>query len=112
MRQATDADGSFPVILYRARCPRCRFLSRLLVAISLGMLRRIPVDSAAAHEIYDRYGIERGKLALLYRQRLRTGRFIVLSLWLALVDSGLNRVFQGLMSCLALGGVGERVRPR
>lgn len=91
MTRATAAKTG-PVLLYRATCPRCRFLSRLLVGLSLGTLRRIPVDSDEARELYDLHGQERGKLAVLHRGRFTTGGRIVPALGIAIAEACLRRV--------------------
>jgi hypothetical protein len=62
-----------PTLLYRANCPKCRFLSAAIVVLSCGWVRRIPVDSPEALQLYNRFGQTRGRLALLYRGSFRTG---------------------------------------
>jgi hypothetical protein len=43
-----------PTIFYRATCPRRRVISRLLLLISLGSLRRVPLGSREARAEIER----------------------------------------------------------
>lgn len=74
-----------PLLFYRATCPRCRFLSAALVALSVGIMRRVPNTSAEATAIFDARGVERGKLALLHRGRLHVGRSVFAYAWVAVL---------------------------
>jgi predicted DCC family thiol-disulfide oxidoreductase YuxK len=40
------------VLLYAGRCPKCRFLSALLVKLSLGSMRRVPLERDEARQFY------------------------------------------------------------
>jgi hypothetical protein len=72
------------VLLYRDTCGRCRLLSRLAVAASLGRLARWPLASPRAEAILRRVPAARGKLVLVDGERLVTGwRVIPAALWQA-----------------------------
>jgi hypothetical protein len=62
-----------PALLYRAACPRCRFISGMIERLSCGSVQRIPVDSPEALQLYDRFGNPPDKLALLFRGSFYTG---------------------------------------
>jgi hypothetical protein len=63
-----------PVLLYAGRCPRCRFLSRLIVALSLGMIERVPLDRAEAERFYYvEHPDARGRPALVDGDRMVWG---------------------------------------
>jgi hypothetical protein len=71
-----------PVILYRDTCGKCRLLSRLAVAASLGRLSRLPLSSPRAAAILHSVPAARGKLVLLDGDSLVTGwRVIPAALW-------------------------------
>ena len=79
-----------PVLLYRGTCPRCRLLSRAVVAASGLGIRRIANDAPEAAEVYARHGVAAGKLALVHRGRIRVGRrvfaaavWVIAACWLA-----------------------------
>lgn len=65
------------ILLYRGTCPKCRFLSRLAVALSAGTLRRIPIDSDAATALYRRIPQSDGRLALFSASGVTTGWRVV-----------------------------------
>lgn len=52
-------------LLYRHSCRKCRVLSAAAVLLSLGTIRRIPLDSSGAEDLYRRFPQTRGKLALV-----------------------------------------------
>jgi hypothetical protein len=63
-----------PLLLYRDSCAKCRFLSRLAVAVSLGAIERVPASSAVAGAITQQVPAAQGKLVLLDGARLVIGR--------------------------------------
>ena len=70
------------VLLYRDTCGKCRLLSRLAVAASLGRLARLPLSSPGAAALLRRAPMARGKLVLIDGERLVTGwRVIPAALW-------------------------------
>lgn len=80
------------VLLYRASCRRCRFLSRLAVALSFGAMRRIALSSDAAQQLYQQHPETRGKLALIDGEYVRCG--------LRVVPAGLALAARGLWQAL------------
>ena len=69
-----------PILLYRATCGKCRTASMALVVLTCGCIRRVPVDAPEAMSIYERFHQPPGKLALVYRERFRTGWAIPVSI--------------------------------
>jgi len=65
------------VLLYRGSCARCRVLSRLAVLLTLGTLRRVPLDSDEADRLRQLYPVTRGKLALIDGRRVVHGARVV-----------------------------------
>lgn len=53
-----------PTLTYKPTCPPCRWMSRLAGVLSLGVVRRVPVEGAEAEALYDRYPDHRGELVL------------------------------------------------
>jgi hypothetical protein len=80
------------VLLYRHTCPRCRFLSRGVVLLSGNAIRRVPNDTPAAAVLYARHAEQEGKLALLHRSRLYTGRPVFAAAWWAILWCWLERI--------------------
>jgi hypothetical protein len=78
--------GNRPALLYRATCPKCRLLSGMIVALSCGWVRRVPVVAPEAMQLYARFGQPAGRLALLYHGDFRTGREIWIFAVLALFE--------------------------
>jgi len=76
-----------PLLLYRATCPKCRRLSALLVALSLGWVARVPAQSSPAARLYARFGQPSGGLALIYRDAFHGGRTMPLWALLALAEN-------------------------
>jgi hypothetical protein len=72
-------DRAQSVILYRATCGKCRLLSHLATAMSFGSLRRVPLDAPEADVLRSRHGIPRGKLALIHRDRVTSGRIVTVA---------------------------------
>jgi len=63
-----------PTLFYKSTCPPCRWMSRLSVVLSLGIFRRIAINSAEAKELYSRYPDQRGKLVLIHPYGVTFGR--------------------------------------
>jgi hypothetical protein len=85
-----------PTLLYRATCPKCRFLSAAIVALSCGWVQRISVDSPEAMRLYDRFGQNPGKLALLYRGGFHCGWTIPVFTLLATFEGPFGRALFGI----------------
>lgn len=83
--------ASRPLLLYRATCPRCRRLSRMVVALSGGAIQRIANDSDEARAIYAAHDAPVGKLALRYRGRWHVGRRVFAVTWAAIARAWLER---------------------
>jgi predicted DCC family thiol-disulfide oxidoreductase YuxK len=63
------------VLLYAGRCPKCRFLSAVVVALSLGTLSRMPLEREEVEQFYLRDHPEaRGDPVLVERDRFTYGR--------------------------------------
>lgn len=45
--------GKRPLLLYAGSCPKCRFLSWLVVALSLGVVRRVPLERPEWKRFYE-----------------------------------------------------------
>jgi len=60
------------VLLYRATCGKCRALSLALVLLSLGWVRRVPLSSPEASEIYSE-DLRPGKVVLVSNHGVFTG---------------------------------------
>ena len=72
-----DFDGMArrrPHLFFDGHCPPCRWMSRLAVRLSLGSIRRVPLDSADARALYEAYPHARGQIVLLYRHHMSFGR--------------------------------------
>ncbi len=69
-------------LLYRERCPRCRFIARALWLITLAGLRLEPMDSPAANQLAS-LTRSRAKLLIRSRNRIRIGRRAVVAFFLA-----------------------------
>jgi hypothetical protein len=66
-----------PTLLYRATCGKCRVLSAAAVALTLGLVRRVPLASPEALGLYERHRVRPGKLALVTGRGMRTGWRVV-----------------------------------
>jgi hypothetical protein len=83
-----------PILLYRATCGKCRAASIVLVVLMCGRIRRVPVDAPEAISIYARFHQQPGKLALVYRERFRTGWAISVSILPALAGTARKSLIQ------------------
>jgi predicted DCC family thiol-disulfide oxidoreductase YuxK len=79
----SDLDLRRAILLYRASCPKCRLISKAIVVLSCGRIRRVPLDSATARALYDRFGEPQARIALFYRGAFRIGRAIPASMAMA-----------------------------
>ena len=88
--------GKRPTLFYAGRCPKCRFLSALVVATSLNFIRRVPIESDEDYQFYKNYPQAAQKLVIFHdlfgKEGLVIGRsvfvmtpFIILRIWLLLV---------------------------
>jgi predicted DCC family thiol-disulfide oxidoreductase YuxK len=67
------------VLLYAGACPKCRAVSRILIALSLGTMRRVPMEREEAHAFYDARPEARGRPALVAGEELTYGWPVVLA---------------------------------
>jgi len=67
-----------PLLFYAGACPLCRLLSRGVVLLSLGAIRRIPLDRAEAEAFFLRDHPEsRGKPVLVHGGRIAAGAAVL-----------------------------------
>jgi hypothetical protein len=79
-------------LFYQERCPPCRFLSRLVVILAAGAIRRVPLDSVEAAALYRERPEWRGELLMTGGGRVWTGTAVfqavpraVLAAWWSLL---------------------------
>ncbi len=72
----TTLPNSRSALLYRATCPKCRFLSRLAMRLSFGTLDRFPLDSRQADKLLARRP-RPTKFAVIRGDSLKVGWTIV-----------------------------------
>lgn len=65
---ALAGDGR-PLLLYAGRCPKCRFLSRLVTLLSLGVVRREALDAHAGWQFYRHDYPQAGNYPVLFVDR-------------------------------------------
>ena len=85
-----------PWLYYRATCPRCRVISRLITVGSFGFVRRVPMASAEAQQIYAACGQEQRRPALFYRGLFVTGWRIAPAIGVAILQSPFMVTYLGL----------------
>jgi hypothetical protein len=85
-----------PWLYYRATCPRCRVISRLLTLGSLGLVRRVPMATTEAQRVYADYGQEQRRPALYYRGLFVTGWRILPAIGAAMLQSPFVLVHLGV----------------
>lgn len=71
--------GARPRLFFKRTCPPCRWMSRLVVVFSLGLVERAPIDSDEAAALYRRHPGHEGQLVLLERRRVTFGRRVFLA---------------------------------
>lgn len=77
---SADLDQRRPILLYRATCRKCRLISRAIVILCCGRIRRAPLDSPTALALYDRFGEPPARIAVFHRGAFRAGRAIPASI--------------------------------
>jgi hypothetical protein len=65
------------VLVYRSTCPKCRWLSKIALIITFNQLRRIPLSSDEAQQIYAAFPGTKNKLAVFYRGKLYIGKKVI-----------------------------------
>jgi hypothetical protein len=73
-------------LFYKPYCQPCRFLSRLAVILSLGAIRRVPLDSAEAAALHQQHPEWRGQLLMLGRDGVRIGPQVFRAVPLAVIS--------------------------
>ena len=53
-----------PTLFYKPTCPPCRWMSKMAVILSLGVIRRVPIDSREAAALYRHHPDNEGQLML------------------------------------------------
>ncbi len=59
-----------PTLFFKPTCEPCQWMSRLAVALSLGTIRRVAINSQEADALYRRYPGREGQLVLIEGQRV------------------------------------------
>ena len=83
------------VLLYAGLCGKCRFLSRLIVLLSLGSIERLPLERREAEDFYIRkHPQARGNPVLVEGEKLTYGFGVFFSIPRFLLRSWLARMAQ------------------
>ena len=86
-----------PLLFYAGACPLCRFLSRGVVLLSLGAIRRVPLGPAAAEAFFLRDHPEaRGKPVLVHGGRVAAGAAVLAAIPRAVAASWFGRTSDGI----------------
>ncbi|MGB7922610.1 MAG: hypothetical protein WCF57_05140 [Pyrinomonadaceae bacterium] len=75
-------------LFYKSTCPPCRWMSRLAVILSFGIIRRTPVSSAEAKALYQQYPEHDGQLILTYPHGVAFGRMVFAAVPLVVLKGG------------------------
>ena len=89
MNERTSS-GVRPSLFYKNTCPPCRQLSRVALVLSLGHIRRVPLDSAEAEVIYAEFPDKRGQLMLRHGARVWFGLDVLRAIPMAVVRTWLR----------------------
>lgn len=92
------------LLFFKRQCPPCVVLSRLAVVLSLGAVRRVPLDAAQARDFYAQHPALEGMPVLVHGGRVAAGPAV----FLALPRVVAARAWQRLR---ALGGARDRRGP-
>lgn len=74
-------------LYYKDTCPPCRFLSNLVVILSAGTIKRVPISGNEAKEMYRLYPEHEGQLALLMHQKYTFGKYVFLKVPLCILNA-------------------------
>jgi predicted DCC family thiol-disulfide oxidoreductase YuxK len=81
-----------PLLFYAGACPLCRLLSRGVVLLSLGAIRRVPLDRAAAEDFFLRdHPQARGKPVLVHGGRVAAGAAVLAAIPRAIAAAWFGR---------------------
>ena len=61
------------ILLYRDTCKKCLILSRLVIILSLGCVRRIPNNSPEALRLLNTYQVDASKVILIEGGKVYSG---------------------------------------
>jgi hypothetical protein len=82
-----------PALFFKETCPPCQWMSKLAVALSLGTIRRVPLGSDEARDLYARYPEHDGQLVLIERHHTTFGRLVfaavprvIITTWVRLIQ--------------------------
>ena len=83
-----------PQLLYAGECPKCRWISKMLIMLALGSMTRIPLDRAEAEQFYQDRPEARGRPALVEDGRMTYGWQVLYSVPRLLVRIWWQRLLQ------------------
>lgn len=77
-----------PQLFYNRHCPPCQRMSRLVILFSLGVIRRVAIDSAEASAFYQDFPEYEGQLILVERHRVTAGLLVFAAIPQAVLMAG------------------------
>ena len=86
MKQNHCFSDDHPKLYYRATCGRCRVISAILTALSLGAVQRLPLSSREALELIAAGSLKDGRPALFYRGRFTSSMWLLPCLGIATLN--------------------------
>jgi hypothetical protein len=86
MKQKHCFSDDRPKLYYRATCGRCRVISAILAALSLGIVQRLPLSSEEALELIAAGSLKDGRPALFYRGRFTSSMWLLPCLGIATLN--------------------------
>jgi hypothetical protein len=86
MKQNHCFSDDHPKLYYRATCGRCRVISAILTALSLGVVQRLPLSSREALELIAAESLKDGRPALFFRGRFTSGFWLLPCLGIATLN--------------------------
>ncbi len=101
MKQKLCFSDDRPKLYYRATCGRCRVISVVLKALSVGIARRLPLSSREALELIRNGNLNDGRPALFYRGHFTSGLLILPCLGIAMLN---------LMARTLVAAIGSSIR--
>ncbi len=89
-----------PRLLFKSTCPPCRRISNLVVLISLGTIRRVPLDSSEARKVYALFPEHEGEPVLINEQQAIFGWQIFIALPVMIMRVWLRAALYLLRICI------------
>ncbi|MEO1087725.1 MAG: hypothetical protein AAFY88_26120 [Acidobacteriota bacterium] len=77
-----------PTLFFKPTCPPCGWMSKLAVVLSLGVIRRVPIDSEEAAVIYRDHPGRDGQLMLREGRRVTFQRRVFAAVPRIIVTAG------------------------